>query len=96
MEYRVRDMLACKYMADKIWEVFTWNISWMIEKWFFVELPNTIEWFIPFGMTGLEFNLEKMCVVQIATQKEFHFWDEIQVQLSQVDMSKMRLEFELV
>jgi len=96
MEYRVRDMLACKYMSDKIGEAFTWNISGMIEKWFFIELPNTIEWFVPFGMTGLEFNLEKMCVMQIATGKEFHFWDEIQVRLSQVDMSKMRLEFELI
>ncbi|NDK09399.1 ribonuclease R [Candidatus Gracilibacteria bacterium] len=96
MEYRVRDMLACKYMSDKIGEAFTGNISGMIEKGFFIELPNTIEGFVPFGMTGLEFNLEKMCVMQIATGKEFHFGDEIQVRLSQVDMSKMRLEFELI
>jgi ribonuclease R len=32
MEYRVRDMLACKYMKDKIGEAFTVNISGMIEK----------------------------------------------------------------
>lgn len=43
MEYKVRDMLACKYMSDKIGEIFTGKISGMIEKGFFVELPNTIE-----------------------------------------------------
>jgi len=42
MEYRVRDMLACKYMADKIGQEFTGNISGMIEKGFFVELSRAL------------------------------------------------------
>jgi len=32
MEYKVRDMLACKYMSDKIGQEFTGKISGMIEK----------------------------------------------------------------
>ena len=96
MEYKVRDMLACKYMKDKLWEEFTWNISGMIEKWFFIELPNTIEWFVSFEMTWLQFNPETMKIESYDGTKEFHFWDEIWVRLLLVDFSKMRLEFELI
>lgn len=96
MEYRVRDMLACKFMQDKIGEVFGGKISWMIEKWFFVELENTIEGFIEFGFTGYEFNAESFTLMQIATWKELHFWDEVQVRLVEVDMERYRIEFELV
>lgn len=96
MEYKVRDMLACKYMADKIWEEFTGNISGMIEKWFFVELPNTIEWFIDYGMTGLSYNSEKICIESFDGTKKLHFWSEIRVKLINIDNMRKRLEFELV
>lgn len=96
MEYRVRDMLACKYMKDKIGETFTGNISGMIEKWFFIELPDTIEWFVSFDMTGLMFNPETMKIESYDETREFHFGDEIQVKLLLVDFLKMRLEFELI
>ncbi len=67
MEYKVRDMLACKYMADKIGQTFTGRISGMIEKGFFVELPNTIEGFVAFGFTGLEFHVENFTILQSHT-----------------------------
>jgi len=96
MEYRVRDMLACKYMADKLWEQFTWNISGMIEKWFFVELPDTIEGFIDYGMTGLSYNPDEICIESSDQTKKLHFWGEVAVRLIDIDTSRMRLEFELV
>jgi len=96
MEYKVRDMLACKYMADKIGEEFTGNISGMIEKWFFVELPDTIEWFIDYGMTWLSYNPEEMCIESFDGRKKLHFWSEVTVKLIYIDTSRMRLEFELV
>ena len=95
MEYKVRDMLACKYMSDKIGKQFTANISGMIEKGFFVELPDTIEWFVDYGMTGLTYNPERM-LLEDATWKELHFGSEVQVILIDIDTSRMRLEFELV
>jgi exoribonuclease R len=95
MEYKVRDMLACKYMADKIWNTFTANISGMIEKGFFVELPDTIEWFVDYGMTGLSYNPERM-LLEDNTWKELHFWNEVQVKLIDIDQMRKRLEFELV
>lgn len=95
MEYKVRDMLACKYMSDKIGKQFTANISGMIEKGFFVELPDTIEWFVDYGMTGLTYNPERM-LLEDAIWKELHFGSEVQVILIDIDTSRMRLEFELV
>ena len=35
-----------QYFKDKIWEEFTWIVSWMIPSWIFVELDNTAEWFV--------------------------------------------------
>ncbi len=96
MEYKVRDMLACKYMADKIWEEFTGNISGMIEKWFFVELPNTIEWFIDYGLTWLQYNPEQMRIESFDGTKTLHFGSEITVKLIDIDQMRKRLEFELV
>ncbi len=96
MEYRVRDFMACKYMRDKIGEQFTGKISGMIEKWFFIELPNTIEWFIEFWFTGLEFNNENHTILDTITWKELHYGSEVQVGLSHIDERRMRLEFELV
>ena len=95
MEYRVRDMMACKYMSGREGESFTWKISGMIEKWFFVELENTIEGFIEFGFTGYHFNSEIHAIINNSTQKKLHFWDEVQVALKSVDMSRYRLDFEL-
>jgi len=89
-------MLACKYMADKVWEEFTGNISGMIEKWFFVELPNTIEWFIDYGMTWLTYNPEHMCIESFDSSKKLHFGSEVSVKLIHIDDMRKRLEFELV
>ena len=95
MEYWVRDMMACKYMSGREGEAFTWKISGMIEKWFFIELENTIEGFIEYGLTGYHFDVEKHVVVNNSTQKELHFWDEVQIALKSVDMSRYRLDFEM-
>lgn len=96
MEYKVRDMLACKYMADKIGDEFTGNISGMIEKWFFIELPNTIEGFIDYGMTWLQYNPDEMCIESFDGTKKLHFGSEVSVKLIDIDDMRKRLEFELM
>jgi ribonuclease R len=96
MEYKVRDMLACKYMSDKIGEVFRGKISGMIEKGFFVELPNTIEGFIEFGFSGYSFSLENYTIVQQKTRATLQFGDEVSVRVLRVDRERYRVEFELV
>lgn len=83
-------------MADKIWKEFKANISGMIEKWFFVELPDTIEGFVDYGMTGLSYNPEHMWLESADGTKKLHFGGEINVKLIDIDTQRMRLEFELV
>lgn len=96
MEYKVRDMMACKYMSDKLWKTFSGKVSGMIEKWFFIELENTIEWFIEFGFSGYEFRSEDYTLVHSATWKQLHYGSEVEVVLSHIDNQRVRLEFELV
>ena len=96
MEYKVRDMLACKYMSDKIGEIFTGKISGMIEKGFFVELPNTIEGFIEFGFSGYSFSIENYTILQQKTGATLQFGDEVSVKVLRVDPEKYRIEFEIV
>lgn len=96
MEYKVRDMLACKYMSNKIGEVFIGKISGMIEKGFFVELPNTIEGFIEFGFSGYSFSIENYTIIQQKTGATLQFGDEVSVKVLWVDNERYRVEFELV
>lgn len=95
MEYKVRDMLACKYMNDKIGETFTGKISGMIEKGFFIELPNTIEGFIEFHFSGYQFSPETYSITEQKTGATIQFGDEVSVKVLRVDMEKYRIEFEL-
>jgi ribonuclease R len=94
-EYKVRDFMACKYMQDKVWQEFTGQISGMIEKWFFIELPDTIEWFIEFWFTGYQFDEKSYSIVGSTTWKQLHFWDEVPVRLTHIDEQRLRLEFEM-
>lgn len=46
IEHKVDDYLKARFMIDKIWEEFDWVISWVIERGIFVQLENTVEWFV--------------------------------------------------
>lgn len=46
IEHKVDDYLKAKFMIDKIWEEYDWVISWVIERGIFVQLENTVEWFV--------------------------------------------------
>ncbi len=96
LEYRVRDYMAVKYMKDKVWEKFTAKISGMIEKWFFVELPNTIEGFVSFSLSGMSYDAENFMVWNPITGDEYTFWDEVEVELIRADSQTLRLDFGLV
>ena len=68
----------------------------MIEKGFFIELPDTIEWFVDYGMTGLSYNPEHMCIENADQTQQLHFGSEVGVKLIDIDTGRNRLEFELV
>jgi len=96
MEYRVRDMLACKYMSDRIWEVFDAKISGIIDKGFFIELENTIEWFIDISKLPYIPLKEEFSLLHQESWNRLKFWDSVRVELIAVDIQKMRIEFELL
>jgi len=95
IEYRVRDYMAVQFMKDKIWQEFEAKVSGMIEKWFFVELPNTIEWFVEFGFSNLSYDAENFSVFNPITGDEYTFGDIVMVGLMRADEETLRLDFEL-
>ncbi len=52
IEHKVDDYLKAKFMLDKVGEEYDWVISWVIERWFFVQLANTVEWFVDLQAWG--------------------------------------------
>ncbi len=96
IEYKVRDYMAVQYMKDKVWQEFQAKVSGMIEKWFFVELPNTIEWFVEFWLSNLWYDAENFSIFSPISGVELTFWDDVVVTLVRVDEETLRLDFELV
>lgn len=96
IEYRVRDYMAVQYMKDQIGQTFEAKVSWMIDKWFFIELPNTIEWFVEFWLSNLSYDAENFSIFSPTTGKELTFGDSVQVALIRADEETLRLDFELV
>lgn len=95
LEYKVKDLMAVKYMKDKIWEEYTATISWVIQSWFFVELDNTIEWFIELDKSRVILNDETMSLKDLKSWKDFRIWDKLNVELKWVDEKLLRIEFKI-
>ncbi len=95
IEYKVRDLMSVKYMSDKIGQKFEASISGIIQKGLFVELDNTIEWFIEMNGSW-DFDEEFMTFENYETHKKYTLWDRVQVELESVDSSRLRINFDLV
>lgn len=99
LEYKVRDLMACKYMEKKIGEKFSANISGIIEKGVFVELENTVEGFVElngrFSGWNFEFIPELMELREVGTKTKYQIGDALEVELKTVDMERLRIDFEL-
>ncbi len=96
IEYRVRDYMSVEYMKNKIWQRFEGNISGIIEKWFFVELPNTIEWFVSFWLSWLSYDADEISMFSPESGREYTFGDSVTVELISVDEENFRIDFELI
>jgi ribonuclease R len=99
IERKVFDLAKVKYMADKIGEIFEWEISGMIPKWLFVELPNTVEWFIDitsFWKGNMVFLEDILQMKNIHTDEVLRFGDKIRVKLKSVDLKMRRIDFEIL
>jgi ribonuclease R len=107
IERKVTDLFKMKYMKSRIWEEYKGIISWAIAKGIFIELENTIEWFIPFETIQskfwgfkkgnyFEFFEESLEFRNKATGMNLRFWDTLKVKVASVDESLLRVEFDLI
>lgn len=93
LEYKVRDYFIVKYYKNKIWEEFEGTISWMIPKWFFVELNDTAEWFVEMNEYSYD---DKLMLFSWKNWEKYTFWDKLKVRLIEADEKLLRLNFEIV
>ena len=112
IEHKIDDYLKARYMLDKIWQEFEWHISWVIERWFFVQLENTVEWFVDLYSNNrkdikkpqtkwqnrekLEFDDMLLEIRNPFTKERYRLWDKLKVRLTNVDEQFSKIDFELV
>ncbi len=107
IERKIDDLFKVKYMKSRIGEEYTGVISWAIAKGIFIELPNTVEWFISLESIQakfwgfkkgnyFEFLEESLEFSNKATWMRLRFWDTVQVKALSVDETLLRVEFELL
>ena len=94
LEYKVRDYFIVNYYSDKIWKHFEWIITGVLEKWFFVWLPDTAEWFVE--MKNSDFNNDLQEHIDLKTWKKYRLWNKIKVKLIEADKELLRLNFKII
>ena len=94
LEYKVRDYYTVQFYKDKVWEEFDWVISWVLQKWFFVALKDTSEWFVELDRSEFVESLQEH--VDLSTWKRYRLGEEIKIRLKEVDETMLRLNFELL
>ncbi len=107
IERRVDDYLKARFMIDKIWEEFDWVISGVIEKWIFVQLENTVEWFVDLSswnhtkwwnkdINKLSFDDMLLEIKNSHTGERYRLADKVKIKVSSVDEVFSRINFELI
>ena len=93
LEYRVRDYFVVKYYRDKVGQEFKWTITGLNNKWFFVALEDTAEWFTELVWSSFD---EKIQTHRDKLGNKFMLWDSVNVRLIEADEVRLRLNFEVV
>ncbi len=99
IERKVDDLAKVKYMSTQVGKVFDGTISGMIAKWFFVELENTVEWFVDvmaLDRGGFTFLEDALQLKNFKSWEIFKFWDTVKVKVARVDLQLRRVDFELI
>lgn len=98
-EREVDKLIKCKYMEDKIGNVFRGIISSVTAFGFFVELLNTVEGLVHFrSLTDdfYEFDEENYYIKGQNKGKVFELGQEVRVELESVDIQLREINFKLV
>ena len=100
LEYKVRDLMACKYMQQHKWETFKWVVGGVIGSGIFVELENTIEWFVElndrFGKQDFIFDVDVMTLENQITGMKYTIWDSVEITVRGINEDERKIDFELV
>jgi ribonuclease R len=107
IERRVDDLFKIKYMKSRIGEEFMGTISWAIQKWCFVELENTVEWFVSLERiqaqfwgskrgSFFEFDEGALSFFNPVTGKKFAFGQSIKIKVESVDEINFRIDFSII
>ncbi len=99
LEYKIRDLMACKYMKNKVWETFSWVVAGVIQYGVFVELENTIEWFVElnskFGASDYQFDTDVMQLYNPIIDKKYTIWSPIEIVVESVNEEEWKINFEI-
>lgn len=96
-ERDVDDYFKCRFMKNKVGEIFDATISSVTNFGFFVELENTVEGLVSVATlkgTGFEFN-EKSLVLSNGIVR-YRIGDKVKVKLTNVNLAERNIDFELV
>ncbi|MCP4523450.1 MAG: ribonuclease R [Candidatus Gracilibacteria bacterium] len=100
LEYKVRDLMACKYMKNHIGKQFSGVVAGVIGAGIFVELENTIEGFVElnnrFEKTDFVFDADMMLMENSVTGVKYTIGDKVQVQVKAVKEDEGKIDFEIV
>jgi ribonuclease R len=99
IEREINKMMWVKYMRNKIWEEFSWYLSWIDQRWVFIELENTITWIIHDEKRySLESIWDKWLLFELSDSNwdKYNVWDKIKVKLTSIDEDKLNLKFDIV
>lgn len=101
LEYRVRDYYICDYYKNRVWEQFEWIITTMLPYGCFVQLEDTAEGFIElipkmWKSLWYEYDDQLMRFNNPGLKTQLNLWDKIHVELSEVDMTLLRMNFKMI
>lgn len=101
-EYKIRDFYICHAYQDKIWNIYRVKITGMIEFGCFVELENWVEGFVWFDQIAKVLGKKSWVFVKEFMRCDFgkdffvQLWENLEVQLTQIDFEKLRLNFDFL
>jgi exoribonuclease R len=95
----VRDLMACKYMKNHIGKEFKWVVWGVIGSGIFVELENTIEWYVElndrFWKADFIFDVEIMTLENQITWQKYTIWNEVTIIVTSVIEDEGKINFEI-
>ncbi len=97
VEREMDDYYKCRYMKNKIGEVYTGVISGVTSFGIFVELENTVEGIIRLeSLPRGEYSFDETTYTLSCNKFKFTLGDSVEIMVAGVDFSSKKIDFELI